>query len=171
LVWQFDLERNHSFTVAMQGEEGDWELGVTSPKGEFYPVVHFQAREDAEDGFAAVQKILMKKKRSVMWRVFKVLAWILVFVVLLAAGIGFMISRTASQMSSMSSFMPLAGAPAKPAETPWVYQSLRTMCSRHRVEVLSSVFLSRPPTPRGFGATCARPRRSFSKVDRGEENP
>jgi len=81
------------------------ELGVTSPKGEFYPVVHFQAREDAEDWFCCRAKNTDEEKTLVMWRVFKVLAWILVFVVLLAAGIGFMISLRIT-MSSMSSFMP-----------------------------------------------------------------
>ena len=62
LIWNFDLERNHSFTLALQGEDGDFELGVTSPKGEFYPVARFASREDAEEAFSAVQKILMKHK-------------------------------------------------------------------------------------------------------------
>lgn len=61
LIWRFDLERNHSFTLALQGEEGDWELGVTSPKGDFYSVVHFLAREDAEEAFAKIEKILSRK--------------------------------------------------------------------------------------------------------------
>jgi hypothetical protein len=62
LIWRFDLERNHSFTLALQGEDGDWELGVTSPKGDFYPVVHFAAREDAEEAFAKVEKALSFRK-------------------------------------------------------------------------------------------------------------
>ncbi len=64
LVWRFDLERNHSFTLSLQGEEGDWELGVTSPKGDFYPVVHFDAREDAEDALEVVEKALSRKRGS-----------------------------------------------------------------------------------------------------------
>jgi hypothetical protein len=75
LVWKFDLARNHSFTVALQGEEGDWELGVTSPKGEFYSIARFASREDAEAAFTAVQKILMKSKRN--WFVGP-LQWIIV---------------------------------------------------------------------------------------------
>jgi len=62
LIWRFDLERNHSFTLALQGEEGDLELGVTSPKGEFYPVARFTSREEAEIAFSAVQKVLMTKR-------------------------------------------------------------------------------------------------------------
>jgi hypothetical protein len=62
LIWRFDLERNHSFTLALQGEEGDWELGITTPKGDFYPVVHFVAREDAEEAFNKVEKILAKNR-------------------------------------------------------------------------------------------------------------
>jgi hypothetical protein len=64
LIWKFDLERNHSFTLALQGDEGDLELGVTSPKGEFYPIARFAAREDADEAFLAVQKVLMKGKCS-----------------------------------------------------------------------------------------------------------
>jgi hypothetical protein len=60
LVWKFDLERNHSFTVALQGEEGDWELGLTSPKGDFYPITHFLTREDADDAFRCVNKALAR---------------------------------------------------------------------------------------------------------------
>jgi len=65
LIWRFDLERNHSFTLALQGEEGDWELGVTSPKGDFYSVVHFLAREDAEEAFAKIEKILSRKQSAI----------------------------------------------------------------------------------------------------------
>ena len=64
LIWRFDLERNHSFTLALQGEDGDWELGVTSPKGDFYPVVHFAAREDAEEAFAGSKKRCRRKGGS-----------------------------------------------------------------------------------------------------------
>lgn len=62
LIWKFDLERNHSFTLALQGEDGDFELGVTSAKGEFYAVARFASREDAEEAFVAVQRVLMKRK-------------------------------------------------------------------------------------------------------------
>jgi hypothetical protein len=63
LIWRFDLERNHSFTLALQGESGDWDLGVTSPKGDFYSVVHFAAREDAEEALDAVGKALACRQR------------------------------------------------------------------------------------------------------------
>lgn len=79
LVWKFDLDRNHSFTVALQGEVGDWEIGVTSPKGEFYPVAHFPAKEDAEEALRKVQKVLMKKKHSKIWMVIR---WALVLVLI-----------------------------------------------------------------------------------------
>src|ERR1700733_6265128 len=64
LIWKFDLERNHSFTLALQGEEGDLELGVTSSKGEFYPIARFASQEDAEEAFTAVQKILMRRRHG-----------------------------------------------------------------------------------------------------------
>lgn len=64
LIWKYDLERNHSFTLTLQGEDGDFELGVTSPKGEFYAVARFATREDAEEALAAVQKVLMKRNST-----------------------------------------------------------------------------------------------------------
>ena len=87
LIWRFDLERNHSFTLALQGEEGDWELGVTSPKGDFYPVVHFLAREDAEEAFAKVEKILARKRGAASY-IFKALLAVAGFAALVVLGIG-----------------------------------------------------------------------------------
>ena len=62
LVWRFDLERNHSFTLSLQGGAVDWQLGVTSPKGDFYTVAHFGTREEADDALAKVGTALAKKK-------------------------------------------------------------------------------------------------------------
>jgi hypothetical protein len=62
LIWRFDLERNHSFTLSLQGEEGDWELGITSPKGDFYGVAHFATRDDAEEALLTVEKTLSRRK-------------------------------------------------------------------------------------------------------------
>jgi hypothetical protein len=61
LIWRFDLDRNHSFTFSLQGDEGDWELGVTSVKGDFSPVAHFDEREDAEEALDIVEKTLSRK--------------------------------------------------------------------------------------------------------------
>jgi hypothetical protein len=60
LIWRFDLERNHSFTLALQGQDNEWELGVTSPRGEFTPVARFPLREDAEEALAAISASLTK---------------------------------------------------------------------------------------------------------------
>ena len=64
LIWRFDLERNHSFTLGLQGDEQEWELGVTSPKGEFHPVARFASREDADEAFAAISEALAKPRTS-----------------------------------------------------------------------------------------------------------
>lgn len=73
LVWKFDLERNHSFTLTLQGEEGDWELGLTSPKGDFYPITHFLTHEDAEEAFKEVNKALARRKFSLLRFGFKMI--------------------------------------------------------------------------------------------------
>jgi hypothetical protein len=61
LLWRFDLQHNHSFTLALRGADGDWELGITSLKGEFYPVARFASRADADEAFFRLQKRLMKR--------------------------------------------------------------------------------------------------------------
>jgi hypothetical protein len=64
LIWRFDLDRNHSFTLALQGQDNEWELGVTSPKGEFSPIARFPMREDAEEALAAIGGQLAKGRLS-----------------------------------------------------------------------------------------------------------
>jgi hypothetical protein len=59
LVWNFDLKQTPSFTLALQGDDGDeWELGVMSLSGDFSPVARFPVREDAEEALAAVSAAL-----------------------------------------------------------------------------------------------------------------
>jgi len=123
LIWKFDLARHHSFTLALQGDEGDLELGITSPKGEFYSIARFAVREDADLAFTAVQKVLMKKGG----RFKKLLAWLGGILVLLGASIliaGYFASHTfplmrGSQSSSASQTIPRGvPVPADQAVTP-----------------------------------------------------
>jgi hypothetical protein len=116
LVWKFDLERNHSFTIALQGEEGDWELGLTSPKGDFYPVTHFLTREDAEDAFAGVQKALAKKKFSPLWFGLKIVLGLIVLAVLLIFFVPFLVAMHAQNLSH--GFRPPMMPPATMEEIP-----------------------------------------------------
>lgn len=116
LIWRFDLERNHSFTLALQGEDGDWELGVTSPKGDFYPVVHFITREDAEEAFVKVEKALSLRKAtsSVVVRALQILAVLVVVIVLGIMAFGFYVSHPAGLRSStISSTSPAAQMPVQ----------------------------------------------------------
>ncbi len=64
LVWRFDLERNHTFTLALQGDDGEWELGMTSQKGEFYPVARFNHREEADLAMQKIERVLMRRSGS-----------------------------------------------------------------------------------------------------------
>ena len=69
LIWRFDLERNHSFTLTLQGEEGEWELGIASPRGEFHPVARFASREEAEESFNLVGDIMAAEPKP-WWSAF-----------------------------------------------------------------------------------------------------
>ena len=114
LVWKFDLERNHSFTLALQGEEGDLELGVTSPKGEFYPIARFGAQEDADEAFAAVQKILMKGKRGRLKTFFVWFGGFIALAIVVLAASHYLGTRT----SRMESVTGISGASQMPEGVP-----------------------------------------------------
>ncbi len=115
LVWKFDLDRNHSFTVALQGEDGDWELGITSPKGEFYPVAHFLVRENAEEALASVQKILMKKRCSKVWSVIRFLLILIVVAGLLLVAGGYLMATGFSRMGFLMPSLSAGSPPAAPS--------------------------------------------------------
>ena len=112
LIWRFDLERNHSFTLSLQGEEGDWELGVTSPQGDFYPVAHFAAREDAEEAMIKVGKSLSRTSKgagsgSRMLRALLIFCVLVGCVVLVVIGVGFWAGHPSPQLSSALSPSPM----------------------------------------------------------------
>ena len=120
LVWRFDLERNHSFTIALQGDEGDWEIGITSAKGEFYPIVHFTAREDAEEALTSVQKILMKRKGSKLWCALKMFLLLIVLCIILLGGGLALFIRAPFLSASLPSVMMRPPAPTMVAPPPAV---------------------------------------------------
>ena len=143
LVWRFDLERNHSFTLALQGDEGEWELGLTSPKGDFHPVARFALRDDAEDAFIKVEKILAQSSSwgfgrgnltttgatsgasvfQIIGRIFLVLL-ILTLIAIIGCGVvlgtqffkSISSHRSGAGLSSLSAYPPLT-SPARPAFT------------------------------------------------------
>ena len=110
LIWRFDLDRNHSFTLSLQGEEGDWELGVTTPKGDFSSIAHFDEREDAEDALVKVEKSLASKwgGTALVLKVVALVALVAVGIVLAVGLYGFIVSQQPS-----SSAVGKAGAPAQ----------------------------------------------------------
>jgi len=108
LVWKFDLVRNHSFTLALQGDEGDFELGITSPRGEFYPIARFGAREDADEAFAAVQKVLLKKKRGWLGCLLKWVGGLVVLLLIAILAIGIFLAVYRGQ--TISSLWPSSAA-------------------------------------------------------------
>ena len=110
LIWRFDLERNHSFTLSLQGEEGDWELGVTTPKGDFYPVAHFAERDRADEALAKIEKALAKEK-SIGPLLLKAFAIVAVFSVLVIVG-AVMLGHSVTAPSSAVGL--LSAAPSAP---------------------------------------------------------
>ena len=58
LAWQFDLEKNHTFTVMLRRNETGWDLGVNVLREPFAPVARFSNSLAAEDALKAVQDAL-----------------------------------------------------------------------------------------------------------------
>ena len=61
LIWRFDLEQNHSFSLALRAVGEDWELGMTTAKGDFSPIAVFEDRDSAQEALMRVEKALSKK--------------------------------------------------------------------------------------------------------------
>ena len=112
LIWRFDLERNHSFSLALQGEEGEWELGLTSPKGDFHPIARFTLREEAEEAFIALERLRAKgggnglsglSWGTILWRI---LATLVIVVLLGLVLVGINIGRHFFGVMSAASHTP-----------------------------------------------------------------
>lgn len=82
LTWQLDIEKNHSFTLLIQGDDDDCDLGITPLNGEFTAIAHFSSREDAEEAYVKIQKALFKQKshfkhRLLNWVIYIFIAFLL----------------------------------------------------------------------------------------------
>lgn len=64
MIWRLDMEKNHSFALVIQGQDGAWELGLVSPKGDVSAVARFAARPDVDAAYAAVGKAMMSNPSS-----------------------------------------------------------------------------------------------------------
>lgn len=64
VVWRFDLERNHSFSVALRPVNEVWELGVTLPNGEFHIIARFNEGAEAEVAYRRLAKVLAQGRFS-----------------------------------------------------------------------------------------------------------
>ena len=62
----------------MQGHDGEWELGVTSLKGEFHPIARFPLREDAEEAFETVARVLAQSRFA--WAL-TIIKWLVILLV------------------------------------------------------------------------------------------
>lgn len=65
VMWRYDVQKNHSFSVALRGQDGDWVLGLKTTDG-FEDICHYTAREDAVAALELVDGALNKKGQG--WR-------------------------------------------------------------------------------------------------------
>ncbi|MEJ0061720.1 MAG: hypothetical protein WDO70_00580 [Alphaproteobacteria bacterium] len=63
-IWRMDLDKNHSFAVAIQKHAADWELGIMAPKGEFTTVARFDDRLAVDEALAAVETAMFGNPNS-----------------------------------------------------------------------------------------------------------
>ncbi len=85
-VWRMDLEKNHSFAVAIQKRSTDWELGVMSPKGEFTVVARFDDRAAVDEAMAEVETAMFSNPNSTGIKVWRLSAMTAAMVFLILFG-------------------------------------------------------------------------------------
>ena len=81
LVWQWDVEKNHTYVATLRRCESGWDLGVVLPQQEFAQIAHFENYETAETALTVVRQALMKgacqsKRRILRWVVIIALAFL-----------------------------------------------------------------------------------------------
>lgn len=60
LLWQLDLEKLSNHTISLRETNGDWDLGLLLPQGDFTSVAHFDERSDAETAYDAVRRAILQ---------------------------------------------------------------------------------------------------------------
>ena len=124
LVWRLDLDRNHSFTLALQDHDGEWELGTTSPKGEFHSVARFPQKEDAEEAMQCVGEVLAEGRFGWLMGFLRNLGIGLLILFILLWGWSILAQRSAPQpqIQTMQQMPPMTTPaeepPPPPPETP-----------------------------------------------------
>jgi hypothetical protein len=116
LVWRFDLERNHSFSLALHGAESDWQLGLTMPTGEFQTIAHFAMQADAQHAFTETEKILAQGKPTVTSTILKIVGLLgLVFFIAIVI-FGFLVQN--NYIPKPHPYSPIANTPGKSPAKP-----------------------------------------------------
>lgn len=91
-VWRMDLEKNHSFAVAIQKKEQDWELGVMSPKGDFTVVARFHERADVDAAMSEVESAMFSNPNSTGIKVWRLSAMTAAMVLLIILGYALLVN-------------------------------------------------------------------------------
>jgi hypothetical protein len=120
LVWRFDLRQNHSFTLALQGEDGAWVLGLAFPNGDFHTVARFATREDAGKAFAVIEKILAKNKHVWLDYLLKFFGVVFLIAALVFAGmvVRNLILRSSENPATAGNAAPAASSYVSPNRPP-----------------------------------------------------
>lgn len=120
-VWRMDLEKNHSFAVAIQGREGDWELGIMSPRGEFTVVARFVTRGEVDVAFDGIQKALLSAGNTLRRKLLRTAAVTAVIVGVIVLGVAVLQAMPASTPAQTMAASPSALNPSamnQPAPPP-----------------------------------------------------
>jgi hypothetical protein len=118
-VWRMDLEKNHSFAVAIQGREGDWELGIMSPRGEFTVVARFVTRGEVDVAFDGIQKVLLSAPNSFRRKLLRaaVLTATVVGIIVLGVAIITLVPTGSTVTTSAPQVMSAPAVPAVPIQS------------------------------------------------------
>jgi hypothetical protein len=127
IVWRMDLEKNHSFAVAIQKRDEDWELGVMSPKGDFTVVARFDDRAAVDQAMSEVEAAMFSNPNSTGIKVWRVSAMTAAMVGIIIIGYTLLTSFGTANLGPMANVPPsqvmAVRAPALPASQPVMERS------------------------------------------------
>jgi hypothetical protein len=63
-LWHYDLEQNHSFSLALTERGGKWHLLLVEVNGDQKTIAEFPSRRDAEKALQSVQQALLSEGRG-----------------------------------------------------------------------------------------------------------
>ena len=87
MLWHLDLEKTPNVTLSLREKEGEWDFGYKPADGDFVSVYCFDDRDDAQQAYASIEKVLLRGMPSFSFERFIKNILLLLFLVLVGVGV------------------------------------------------------------------------------------